>query len=151
VPTNALARKENSMLIPTLREIMTKDVISVKADTSIYEAMELMAKHDISGLPVVGDDTILIGILSEKDVINLLGAPEDEDDKTVEEFMTQPALYFDEDEGFLDVCDFLKKNVFRRVPITSEGKLVGIVSVRDVIEFILRLSGKIPLSAYKSK
>ncbi|MHC4572577.1 MAG: CBS domain-containing protein [Planctomycetota bacterium] len=139
------------MLIPPLKEIMTKDVITVKIDTPIYEAMELLAKHDISGLPVIEDDMTLIGILSEKDVINLLGAEEGEEEKTVDDFMTQPALYFDVEEGFLEVCDFLKKNVFRRVPITSSGKLVGIISIRDVIEFILRLRGKVPVSAYSSR
>jgi len=139
------------MLIPELKDIMTTDVISVKRTTPIYEALELMARHDISGLPVVGDDNSLIGILSEKDVICLLDTSEEEEEKTVNNFMTQPALYFDEDESLLDVCDFLKKNVFRRVPITSNAKLVGIISIRDVIEFILRLRGKVPLSAYASK
>jgi len=139
------------MLIPTPRDIMTKDIITVGRHTPIYEAMELMANHDISGLPVVEEDMTLIGVLSEKDVIRLLGTEEGEQERTVNEFMTQPALFFDEDESLLDICDFLKKNVFRRVPITSKGKLVGIISIRDVIEFILRLRGKVPLSAYQAK
>jgi CBS domain-containing protein len=139
------------MLIPTPKDIMTRDVITVKTNTLIYEALELIAKHDVSGLPVVEDDMTLIGILSEKDVITLLSTPEDDEEKTVSDFMTQPALYFDEDENLMDICDFLKKNVFRRVPITSKGKLVGVISIRDVIEFILRLRGKIPVSAYAPK
>ena len=139
------------MLIPTPQDIMTKDVITVGRHTPIYEAMELKANHDISGLPVVEEDMTLIGILSEKDVIRLLGTEEGEEERTVSEFMTQPALFFDVDENLLDICDFLKKNVFRRVPITREGKLVGIISIRDVIEFVLRLRGKVPLSAYQHK
>jgi CBS domain-containing protein len=139
------------MLIPTPREIMTKDVITVKKTTPIYEAMELLASHDISGLPVVGDDMTLIGILSEKDVIRLLNTDEGETEKTVNDFMTQPALFFDVEESLLDICDFLKKNIFRRVPITCEGKLVGIISIRDVIEFILRLKGRVPVSAYPAE
>ena len=110
------------------KDIMTKDVITVKTDTPIYEAMELVAKYDISGLPVVDDDMTLVGVLSEKDVINLLYVSERREEKTVRDFMTQPALYFEQDESLLDVCDFLRKNVFRRVPITSKGKVVGIVS-----------------------
>ena len=121
------------------RDIMTKDVITVKTDTPIYEAMELVAKYDISGLPVVDDDMTLVGVLSEKDVINLLYVSEQREEKTVRDFMTQPALYFEQDESLLDVCDFLRKNVFRRVPITSKGKVVGIISIRDVIAYILQL------------
>ena len=124
----------------TAKDIMIKDVITVKTDTPIPEAMELVAKYDISGLPVVDDDMTLVGILSEKDMVNLLYTPANQHEKTVSDFMTQPALYFDEDESLLDVCDFLKKNVFRRVPITSKGKLVGIISIRDVIEYILQLN-----------
>jgi len=138
------------MLIPTAKDIMTEDVITVTADTPIFEALELMAKHSISGLPVVAADMILIAVLSEKDVMCLLHIAEDEHEKTVSDFMTQPAVYFDADESLLDICDFFKKNLFRRVPITSEGKLVGIISIRDVIELILRLRGKVPISAYET-
>jgi CBS domain-containing protein len=133
------------------KDIMTKDVISVEKDIPIYDAMWLMAKHDISGMPVVESDMTLIGILSEKDVLTLFYAREDDEEKIVDDFMTQPAVYFDEDESLLDVCDFLKKNVFRRVPITSKGKLVGVISIRDVVEYILQLNGKLPLPADASK
>ena len=128
------------MLASTAKDIMVKDVITVKTDTPILEAMELVAKHDISGLPVVDDDMNLLGIVSEKDMVNLLYSLGEQEEKTVNDFMTQPALFFEEKETLLDVCDFLKKNVFRRVPITSKGKLVGVISIRDVVEYILRLS-----------
>jgi len=144
-------QKENPMLIPMPTDIMTRKVVTVKTDTPILDALELIAKGDVSGLPVVDDDMNIIGILSEKDVISLLYIEEDEQEKTVADFMTQPALYFEESESLLDICDFLKKNVFRRVPITSNGKLVGIISIRDVIEFILRLRGRVPLSAYSAQ
>lgn len=123
----------------TAKDIMTKHIISVKATTPIYNVLELIAKHDISGLPVVEDDLTLIGIISEKDVLNLFYDSEEDGGKTVNDFMTQPPLYFDANESLLDVCDFLKKNVFRRVPITSKGKLVGIISIRDIIQYILQL------------
>jgi CBS domain-containing protein len=122
------------------KDIMTKDVISVKTDTPIIHVLKLIAEHNISGLPVVEDDMTLVGIVSEKDILGLYYNHEDRDEKAVDDFMTQPPLFFDEEESLGDVCDFLKKNVFRRVPITSRGKLVGIISIRDVIEHILQLS-----------
>jgi len=149
VPTIKLARNKIMMLTP--KNIMTRDVITVKTDTPIYKAMELIAKHNISGLPVVEDDMTLTGILSEKDVLSLFYACDDEEEKTVSDFMTQPPLYFDEDESLLDVCDFLRKNIFRRVPITSKGKLVGIVAIRDIVEYILQLSREVPVATDASK
>jgi len=121
------------------KDIMTQDVINVKKDTPIYKALELLAKHNISGIPVVGDDMILVGVLSEKDVLSLFYAHEDEKEKTVNDFMTQPAVHFDENESLLDVCDCLANNYFRRVPVTSQGKLVGIISRKDIIDYILQL------------
>jgi len=121
------------------KDIMTQDVINVKKDTPIYKALELLAKHNITGIPVVRDDMILVGVLSEKDVLSLFYAHEDEKEKIVNDFMTQPAVHFDENESLLDVCDCLANNYFRRVPVTSQGKLVGIISRKDIIDYILQL------------
>jgi CBS domain-containing protein len=122
----------------TAKDIMTTDVIAVKEDTSIWEAMKLMAVHDISGLPVAEDDMTLVGVLSEKDVLALVYNPEYQHMKRVRDFMTRPAFSFPEDESVIGVSAFLMKNVFRRVPIVSGRKLVGIVSVRDIVEHILK-------------
>ena len=135
----------------TAKDVMTKHIISVKTSTPIYDVLELIAKHDISGLPVVEDDLTLVGIISEKDVLSLFYDSEEECGKTVNDFMTQPPLFFDADESLLDVCDFLRKNVFRRVPITAKGKLVGIISIRDIVEYILQLrSEKIAAASAQS-
>ncbi len=118
------------------RDIMTKNAVSVKEDTPIYEAVKLLVKHNISGMPVVEDDMTLVGILSEKDLVTLHYSNEN-DGKTVGDFMTQPPIYFDENDSVKDVSDFLSKNIFRRVTITSEKKVVGIISIKDVLESII--------------
>ena len=121
------------------KDIMIEDVISVRKDTPIYDALELLAENRIAGVPVVEEDMTLIGILSEKDVLSLLFyATGDEEEKTVNDFMTKLAIYFDESENLLGVCNFLAKNIFRRVPITSNGKLVGIISRGDIIAHIVK-------------
>jgi len=124
----------------TAEEIMTKDVISVERNTPIREAMELMLRHRISGLPVVDNDMNLIGVISEKDVVSLLYDIDSLDSKKVRNFMTERAISFDIDDGLVDICDFFSKNLFRRVPITSKGKLVGIISVPDIIKYTLELN-----------
>jgi len=121
------------------RDVMNKDIISVKKDTPIHEAVSLMVENDISGLPVVKDDMTLTGVLSEKDVVTLFYDNKEAENKTVNDYMTYPAVCFEENEALLDVCDFFARNIFRRVPITSKGKLVGIISVRDILKSILEL------------
>lgn len=120
------------------RDIMTENVISVKRKTPIYEALELLLENNITGIPVVRSDMTLIGILSEKDVLRLFNSSEEDGNKTVADFMTQPAIHFDDEESFEDVCECLANNYFRRVPVTSEGKLIGIITRSDIIRYILQ-------------
>jgi len=117
---------------------MTEHVFVVKRATPIYRALELLVEHNISGAPVVEDDMTLVGVLSEKDVLKLFYEFKDAESKTVDDYMTQPAVFFDEKESLLDICDCLSDNYFRRVPVTSKGKLVGVVSRRDIIKEILK-------------
>ena len=121
------------------RDIMSTDVISVKKDAPIFEAVELLVENNISGLPVVEDDMTLTGVLSEKDVVELFYDSEQAENKTVEDYMTYPAVYFEDNNALLNICDFLVKNIFRRVPVTSNGKLVGIISIQDILNTVLQL------------
>ena len=121
------------------RDIMSRNVISVQKDATILEAVKLLVENNISGLPVVEDDMTLAGILSEKDVVELFYDSEQAEDKMVNDYMTYPAVHFEENNALLNVCDFLVKNIFRRVPITSDGKLVGIISIQDILNTVLQL------------
>lgn len=122
------------------KDIMTEGVIVVKKDTPIYEAMELLREKHITGVPVVEDDMSVIGVLSEKDVISLLYYSHgDEEEKVVADFMTQQPIHFDKEESLLNICDCLVIHSFRRVPVTSKGKLIGLISRADIIDCILHL------------
>ncbi|MHC4568503.1 MAG: CBS domain-containing protein [Planctomycetota bacterium] len=102
------------------REIMTEEVICVRKDTPVIEAIELMASRHITGIPVVEEDMTLVG--------------------KVEQFMTQPAVHFAVNEPLMDICFCLRDNDIRRVPVTSEGKVVGVISRSDIIQYILQQS-----------
>ena len=121
-----------------IEDVMTRDVITVKQDTPIYEAMAVMRKHDITGMPVIDDDMTLVGVITEKDVLRLFCGDEDDNNKTVGFFMTRPAVSYRENESLQSVCDFMMVNYFRRVPVVSKkGKLVGIISRPDIIDYII--------------
>jgi CBS domain-containing protein len=111
----------------------------VKKDLPIFEAVKLLVEHNVSGLPVVEDDMTLAGILSEKDVMDLFYESEKAEGKAVNDYMTDPAVHFEENCALTNICDFLVKNIFRRVPVTLNGKLVGIISVKDVLNSVLQL------------
>jgi len=119
---------------------MTTDVIVVKRQTPISEVIEILLESNITGLPVVDDDMTLVGIISEKDVLSLISVPEDDSTK-VEDFMTKDVVSFEQDEDLIAICECLVQNDFRRVPILSERKLVGIISRKDIIKYILEPIG----------
>ena len=121
-----------------VKDVMTRDVITVKQETSIYEAMAVMRKNDITGMPVIDDDMTLVGVITEKDVLRLFCGDEGDKNKTVRFFMTRPAVSYSEDESLQSVCDFMMVNYFRRVPVVSKkGNLVGIISRPDIIDYII--------------
>lgn len=120
-----------------VKETMSRDVITVKETTPLNEALNLLLKENITGLPVVSGDMFLIGMVSEKDMLKLLYDSQTEN-KLVSDVMTREVVSFDEDTDLFDVCECLIKNNFKRVPILSQSKLVGIVSRKDIIKSILK-------------
>jgi CBS domain-containing protein len=120
------------------KDIMTKQVVCIRKDTPIFEAIGMMANNNITGIPVVDNDLILVGMLSEQDVLRLFHTYDDEKDRTVNDFMTQPAIHFEENEPLLDVCYCLRDNSIRRVPITLNGKVTGVISRSDILKRILQ-------------
>jgi CBS domain-containing protein len=125
----------------SLGTIMTKDVVTVKTSTDIYDAIRMMADGNITGLPVVDDDDKLVGIVTAKDVMRRLLNTRNTEGQ-VQDCMTTDVISFNENDKLLDVINTLVENKFRKVPIESEGKLVGIISRRDVISYIFSLELK---------
>ena len=121
------------------KDIMTRNVVCIKKTIPVVDAIRLMSKNNITGIPVVEDDMTLVGILSEQDVLRLFHTYADEKSRTVNDFMTQPAIHFEEEEPLLDVCYCLRDNAIRRVPVTSNGKVVGVISRSDILKCILQL------------
>jgi len=118
---------------------MIKKVLCITQDTLVVDAIRLLVKNHITGVPVVEEDMTLVGILSEQDVLRLFHTYDDEKDRTVNDFMTHPAIHFEEDQPLLDVCFCLRDNSIRRVPVTSNGKVVGVISRADILKCIVEL------------
>ena len=127
----------------SVTSIMTTNVISVMPNTPIYEALDLLAKHRISGLPVVDEDENVVGILSEKDVLRILIDRKLGLLSIVEDYMSRNVISFSEEDSAIEICKFFIRNNIRRVPIVRDGRLVGIVSRADIIRLILEAKDKI--------
>ncbi len=120
----------------TATEVMKKEVITIEKDAPITQAVEIMLENKISGLPVVKSDMTLVGIITEKDIMKMLYKTEEMASR-VEDYMTTEIASFDIDADPRDIFQSLLDNPFRRVPIVKEGKLVGVISRKDLLLFIL--------------
>ncbi len=122
-----------------VKEMMTKDVITVTKETPIFDAARLLVEKKITGIPVVDQEKNLIGILSEFDVLRLLTECSSEKAGTVEDYMTKKVVFFEDSASATEICEFFLTNPSkRRVPITRDGKLVGLVSRGDIVKLIVK-------------
>lgn len=126
------------MKLKKASDIMTHPVVSVRPDVYLTDAIKLMLRHHISGLPVVGADGRLVGIVTEHDMINVAMSG-DAEDTTVEETMTRDVISFPPDANLATLATCLVGRRIRRVPIVADGAVVGIVSRRDILREVLFL------------
>lgn len=112
-----------------VREIMTSDVISVDESQEIEDAARLLARHRISGLPVVNANGSLVGLVTELDLIARAG-------RTVGEVMSRGVISVSPDTEMEALAELLANRRIRRVPVLEHDKLVGIVSRSDLIRQI---------------
>jgi CBS domain-containing protein len=109
-------------------EIMARNVVSVRPEASVAEVARMLTTNRFTGAPVVDGGGSLVGVVSESDIIGKKG-------RTVAEIMT-PAVYtVDESATLGEVAEMLLTRHIRRVPVTREGRLVGLVSRSDLIGF----------------
>ena len=131
--------KEDAMVCA--KDIMSTETITITKDATMKHVIQLLVTRGITGLPVVSDDMELLGIVTEKDVLKAL-YNRDVQVNSVADLMTGDIVSFDENDDLIKVFKGLVENNFRRVPILSQGKLVGIISRTDIIKFLSKSAAK---------
>ena len=136
-------------------DVMIRDLVTVGPDTTVADAVKLLAEHDISALPVV-EQGQLIGIISEADLVHRTELGTDEHrpwwveaitpastlaeefakshGKKVAELMTTDVVTVSEDATLAEIATLLERKRIKRVPVVTNGKLVGIVSRSNLIQ-----------------
>ena len=131
---------------PTAKQYMTTDLITLEKDMNVYYAIGILLNNNISGAPVIDKNKKLIGILSEKDCLEVFAESSQTDIAlpsaislgrgTVEQFMTKSISTIKADDDLYSVVDIFLKNNFRRLPVLQDEKLVGQISRRDILKAI---------------
>lgn len=109
-------------------------VITVDANASIAHAVSLLAAHQIGALVIVNENTMIRGILSERDIVRSLAQSEQNTlDLKVNQLMTNNVYTSTPESSVAELMELMSTNHIRHIPVEKKGKLVGIVSVGDVV------------------
>ena len=131
-----------------IRELMTGGLITVRPETSVQEARDLMRKETIRHLPVIGPGGVLAGIVTDRDVrLNLpsratsLSAQEIGHllaRLTVGEIMTRSVITIGPDAAARDAAQLMLDHKIGALPVLDDGHLVGIITETDIVRAFVR-------------
>ena len=115
----------------TIADIMSQECITASMDSSIQEVAQMMKSHDIGFIPVT-EQSNLIGVITDRDLVIRCCAENHEPSKTIGEFVSkdirtaEPSLSVDE------AASIMASEQIRRLPIVENGQLLGVVSLGDL-------------------
>ncbi|MEO5653456.1 MAG: CBS domain-containing protein [Marmoricola sp.] len=135
-----------------VREVMTRQPVTVAAEASVGDALALLDKHAITSLPVVSSDAVLVGVLSEADLLvgrvlrdarsSLILHEEDDSLEargTVGAVMTARPMTVTEDTDVAAVAKMMTTTGFKSLPVVdARNRVVGVVSRRDIVRMLAR-------------
>lgn len=108
---------------------MTRDVISILDEAMVEDAARMLARNRISGVPVVNSKGLLVGLITEHDLIAKTG-------RTVGDIMSRGVITVSPDTEVEQVQHLLTNQRIRRVPVVEDGRVLGIVSRSDLVRQI---------------
>ncbi|MBV8505684.1 MAG: CBS domain-containing protein [Alphaproteobacteria bacterium] len=145
-------------------DVMVRDVVTVHPETDVAEAINLLAEHDVSALPVVDGTGDLVGVLSEADLIHRVEIGTEKrrpwwqeavtggstlaadfaksHGKKVGEVMTSGVVSVSEDTPLSEIATLFERKGIKRVPVVKHGKLAGIVSRANLIQALASVVGR---------
>ena len=138
-----------------VRDIMTQRVHRVFPDTPVSELIELLARHELHAVPVVGEKREVLGIVTDRDLLRFLlphvvqagtGEPQELkpqerslQDTPVREIMTRSVMCISEDQSLAELASIMVNKDVERLPVVSDGTLTGFLTRSDILR---KLFGK---------
>jgi predicted transcriptional regulator len=121
--------------IPSIREYMTRELITLSPEMELLQAMRILLEKRISGAPVIGEQGELIGVLSKKDCLKaaLNASYHQEWGGTVADYMTREVDVLDPDLALVQAAERFIASPYRRFPVVRDGRLLGQISRVDLL------------------
>jgi CBS domain-containing protein len=123
----------------TVKAVLSRkgtDVATIEPQATLAGAVKILAERRIGALVVTGADRRIVGILSERDVVRMLGEEGARAlERPVAEVMTRDVKTCGERDQIADLMEKMTAGKFRHLPVVEQGRLVGIISIGDVVKF----------------
>jgi CBS domain-containing protein len=131
--------REAIMTVRTILGEKGREVVTIEPGANLAAAAKLLAEKRIGTVLILGADRRLVGIISERDIVQALAARGAAAlDETVSQTMTRRVETCNESETIGSIMERMTKGKFRHVPVVEQGRLVGIVSIGDVVKHRLQ-------------
>ena len=111
------------------KDIMTRDIITVKPKMTVKQLAMLLIKNQISGAPVAAEDGKIIGVVSEADILTKKA-------RQVKGIMSTKVMSINEDTPVEEIAQLMAMHKIKRLPVMKGNKIVGIVSRADIVSAI---------------
>ena len=123
------------MKIKDIAKIGEREVITIKPNSTLSEAIEKLVDHKIGALPVCESDDKLVGVISERDIIRgLYQRGSNAGDTKIKEVMTKDVIVGIPDDDIESILKIMSNQGVRHLPLMTGDKVVGMLSIRDIIE-----------------
>ena len=126
-----------------VHNIMTSDLITVVEDQPIEAAIKVMVAKEIGSVVVITDDGQFAGILTERDIIKHLSRSSLATAVAIKNIMSRPLITIDSEEALGHAADVMTANRIRRLLVTKDDQIVGIVTERDLMRATLDVFKKL--------
>jgi len=117
----------------TAKDLMNADVIAVSPETTVTQAIDMLIEYGVSGLPVIDSAKKILGIITEFALLSIVYDPNVATDP-VSQHMTKEVISVTVDQRANKVADAFILHRIRRVLVEKDGKLVGLISRRDLLK-----------------
>lgn len=112
-----------------------RDIVTIDPVSTLADAVKLLAANRIGAIVVTGADERVVGILSERDIVRTLAAQGARAlDAPVSESMTRKVVTCAETDTISEIMERMTAGKFRHVPVLDQDRLIGIVSIGDVVK-----------------
>lgn len=118
--------------MPQVKDIMTKEVVTIEPEKTVFEAAELMSQKEL-GCIVVTVKAFPVGIITERDIVRRIVAKRASFDVKVGDVMTKDLITIDPDASLREAARVMSNNNIRRLPVLKNKELVGIVVSSDFV------------------